>query len=252
MLAAIPALGHDWGEAEYVWSEDWTTVTATRICGNDNEHVETETAPVVVQTTAASGGNDGEKTYTAVFTNAAFETQIRTMSVAAEVFLVTFDANGGGGRMPSQQVYENTEAALNYCTFTREGYAFAGWNTKADGSGTAYADGAGVTLTGDLTLYAQWEASETAIRSVENISTDDGPACRALVFCAGANLTAYAARYDDVGCFLGIETMALQPGENTFTILRGDAAVVRFYVLNSLTWAPVCEAAEAPELNPQE
>ncbi len=167
-------------------------------------------------------------------------------------YAMTFDTNGGTGTMAAQSVQAGTARPLTPCAFTRSGYIFAGWNTKADGSGTAYADGASVTLTGDLTLYAQWEAGKTAIRSVENISTDDGPACRADVFCAGANLTAYAARYDAVGCFLGIETMALQPGENTFTVLRGDVAVVRFYVLNSLTWAPVCEAAEAPELNPQE
>ena len=43
-------------------------------------------------------------------------------------------------------------------TFTREGYNFTGWNTKADGTGTSYAVGAEVTLTSDITLYAQWEA----------------------------------------------------------------------------------------------
>ncbi len=167
-------------------------------------------------------------------------------------FIVTFDANYGAGTMDTQTIPVNMETALTLCSFNRDGYTFAGWNTEADGSGTSYEDGAEVTLDADLTLYAQWDASETAIRSVENISTDDGPACRAAVFCAGANLTAYAARFDADARFLGIETMVLQPGENTFTVLRSGAATVRFYVLNSVTWAPVCEAAEAPELNPQE
>ena len=45
--------------------------------------------------------------------------------------------------------------------FEREGYSFAGWNTAADGTGTAYADGAEVSnLTAEdratVTLYAQW------------------------------------------------------------------------------------------------
>ena len=35
-------------------------------------------------------------------------------------------------------------------------FAFAGWNTAADGSGDSYADGAQLTLTQDVTLYAQW------------------------------------------------------------------------------------------------
>ena len=36
------------------------------------------------------------------------------------------------------------------------GFTFAGWNTATDGSGTEYAPGATITLTSDLTLYAQW------------------------------------------------------------------------------------------------
>ena len=41
-------------------------------------------------------------------------------------------------------------------TFTRPKYTFTGWNTRADGSGTAYTDNASLTLTEDTTLYAQW------------------------------------------------------------------------------------------------
>jgi outer membrane protein OmpA-like peptidoglycan-associated protein len=38
------------------------------------------------------------------------------------------------------------------------GFAFSGWNSQADGSGTQYAEGASITLTGSETLYAQWTA----------------------------------------------------------------------------------------------
>ena len=40
--------------------------------------------------------------------------------------------------------------------FTRSGYYFTGWNTAPDGSGTSYTDGQEITLTEDMTLYAQW------------------------------------------------------------------------------------------------
>ena len=43
--------------------------------------------------------------------------------------------------------------------FSYEGYAFTGWNTAADGSGTSYAEGDEIVLNGDLTLYAQWTES---------------------------------------------------------------------------------------------
>ena len=37
------------------------------------------------------------------------------------------------------------------------GYTFTGWNTKADGSGTAYAAGATYKKDAKVTLYAQWK-----------------------------------------------------------------------------------------------
>ena len=43
--------------------------------------------------------------------------------------------------------------------FTVAGWTFAGWNTKADGNGDFYADGANITRNkadGELELYAQW------------------------------------------------------------------------------------------------
>ena len=42
-------------------------------------------------------------------------------------------------------------------------YTFTGWNTKRDGSGTAYADGAQIRLSGDTTLYAQWEIEKHTV-----------------------------------------------------------------------------------------
>ena len=43
------------------------------------------------------------------------------------------------------------------------GYTFSGWNTAADGSGTGYAPGATITLTSDLTLYAQWTPNKYTV-----------------------------------------------------------------------------------------
>jgi uncharacterized repeat protein (TIGR02543 family) len=80
-------------------------------------------------------------------------------SETARVFYtVTFNANGGVGEMAAQTFEVGVDTALNANTFTREGYRFIGWNTAADGSGATYADaGAILELTGDMTLYAQWQ-----------------------------------------------------------------------------------------------
>jgi uncharacterized repeat protein (TIGR02543 family) len=69
---------------------------------------------------------------------------------------VTFEANGGTGTMDPQTT--NVPTALTLNTFTRTGYSFSGWNTAANGSGTAYADGAIYTFDANITLYAQWTA----------------------------------------------------------------------------------------------
>ena len=73
---------------------------------------------------------------------------------------ITFKANGGTGDDCTQTVTCGTTVNLNGNTFTREGYAFKGWNTKADGSGTYYPNKTSFTATdsNELTLYAQWHS----------------------------------------------------------------------------------------------
>lgn len=83
---------------------------------------------------------------------------------------VSFNVNGGEGTMADQEVGYNKATALNENTFTREGYTFIGWNTAADGSGTAYADKAEITTKAAVELFAQWEIKTYTI-TWEN---DDG------------------------------------------------------------------------------
>lgn len=84
---------------------------------------------------------------------------------------VTFEANGSAeypveGTMTPQTVLEKTDTALNANTFTRKGYNFLNWNTAADGTGDAYADGATVNLTENTTLYAQWEDNHSLTKVI--------------------------------------------------------------------------------------
>ena len=76
-------------------------------------------------------------------------------------YKVSFNANGGSGKMTAQQITRGTTKALTANTFKRAGYKFTGWNTKKDGSGKSYKNkqrvknlaAAGKTIT----LYAQWK-----------------------------------------------------------------------------------------------
>ncbi len=84
---------------------------------------------------------------------------------------VSFDANGGSGDMEAQTVDYNVSTKLNSNAFTREGHEFTGWNTAADGTGTAYNDPAEVSLTEDLKLYAQWQIKTYTVTWVDENGT---------------------------------------------------------------------------------
>ena len=79
----------------------------------------------------------------------------------ANTYTVAFNANGGTGTMSNQSFTYGQSQSLTANAFTRTNYAFKNWNTKADGSGTAYTDKQSVsnltTTNGEtVTLYAQW------------------------------------------------------------------------------------------------
>jgi uncharacterized repeat protein (TIGR02543 family) len=80
---------------------------------------------------------------------------------SANFFAVTFNANGGSGSMTTQS--ENTTTALIANSFTHSGFTFSGWNTQANGGGTAYAGGANYGFGANVTLYAQWAAASVPV-----------------------------------------------------------------------------------------
>lgn len=86
---------------------------------------------------------------------------------------VTFDANGGTGTMTEQKIDEGKPTALKTNTYKKAKYNFTGWNTQADGTGTAYTNGQTVTLSDDLTLYAQWQEAVIPGPETNTFTPDD-------------------------------------------------------------------------------
>lgn len=74
---------------------------------------------------------------------------------------IRYDPNGGDGDAFTKVGDSGTTATTAEAgVFLRKGHTFAGWNTKADGTGTAYQAGADVAYPAEgdtLTLYAQWK-----------------------------------------------------------------------------------------------
>lgn len=73
---------------------------------------------------------------------------------------VNYNANCGAGTIAQQSIKKNQTVALSNNTMTRVGYTFKNWNTKANGSGTAYSNKQNVKDLAapgkEITLYAQW------------------------------------------------------------------------------------------------
>lgn len=102
---------HAWGTAEYKWSDDYKSCTATVKCTNC-EAVETDVAFIGISTTPATCTVDGKTVYTATFRSNLFTTQ--TKEVTIEKLGHTYGA-------PVWSWSEDGKTATATFTCTREG-----------------------------------------------------------------------------------------------------------------------------------
>ena len=76
---------------------------------------------------------------------------------ATGTFTVTFNPNGATeGNMEPQTFGGGAPQALSPNGFYFDNYRFAGWNTAPDGKGKSYGNEQVISVTSDMTLYAQW------------------------------------------------------------------------------------------------
>ena len=100
-----------------------------------------------------------DNTTTTVYAAWGYDRDGNDIPDALEVTL-TYRANGGSGANQATDYRTGTVVTVSRNSwFTRSGYSFTGWNTQANGGGTAYAAGSTITLTGDVNLYAQWSSN---------------------------------------------------------------------------------------------
>ena len=147
------ASGHDvtsytYGVGATLPTSDYIAKTGYTFGGWYDNEACTGTAVTAISTTAT-----GAKTFYAKWT--------------ANTYSVKFNKNAAAatGSMSDESFTYDAAKALNSNSFVNIGYTFTGWNTKADGTGTSYANGQSVSnLTsaagGTVTLYAQWELTQ--------------------------------------------------------------------------------------------
>lgn len=94
---------------------------------------------------------------------------------ASTTFSVSYDSNGGTGEVTDSSEYLSGASAtvLAGDSLSKENYEFAGWNTEADGTGTAYNPGDSLVVEGDTTLYAQWNRTHYVVTYNPNGGTGD-------------------------------------------------------------------------------
>ena len=134
---------------------------------------------------------DGNKlTFSANVSNAQYLNNYGSFKerVAATVLEVSFNANGGTGTMAAvTAAVADGSVTLPASTLARTDYVFDGWNTKADGTGTDYADGATISFTegGELELFAKWNPSVATLASGDTFHNK-------LKTMVGADMSIYA------------------------------------------------------------
>lgn len=146
---------------------------------------------------------------------------------------VTFDANGGSGVMNSLTAASNVSTSLTSNVFTRSGFTFTGWNTAADGTGTAYADAADVTQLAaaeyngqTITLYAQWKLNAPSIKSVKSST----PASMKVTYKKNSKAAGYEISYATKKSFKGAKKVtAKKASSNTeiTNVIPGKTYYVR-------------------------
>lgn len=74
--------------------------------------------------------------------------------------IITYSANYPDGTTAQKNTFIESSAVTvltsEQANFAAKGYNFAGWNTKADGTGIDVEAASSIEVTGDTTLYAKW------------------------------------------------------------------------------------------------
>ncbi|MBQ9493364.1 MAG: InlB B-repeat-containing protein [Oscillibacter sp.] len=157
------------------------------------------------------------------------------VQVTAELWTVSFDANGGSVSESSRSVTDGFVYG-ELPVPVRPGYAFDGWYTAAtDGTRIGAMD----TVTGDITLYAHWHTVRCAISFDADSGTD-------VTVTVSGNVDSDASLYVTActaeGKFLTCAIGKAVTGENKMTLSANGAAKVTAFLLDA-DMRPLCAPA---------
>lgn len=188
------------------------TVTATP---NTGYYAESATVSPAGAATLTQSGN------TFTVSNLTADCTVTVNFAAKTACTVSFAANGGTGTMASQQVYAGEDFTLPACGFTAPGgQRFAGWKWSLDNA--VYQPNATVTVNGDCTFTAQWQALSS---DAEYVLVETAPAdwsgdylivCNAGPYAMDGSLTSLDAISNYKTVTLSDKTITVSADENDF------------------------------------
>lgn len=144
------------------WTYDFGANTTQNVWSGFNRYIASGAASTASVTITANGSGSS-------FLQSA-STTLSGISLSIP-YALNYNANGGSGSVSSTTTSSTSDSvsltAASGSGLSRSGYTFTGWNTAANGSGTAVSAGGSFTLTGysnyEQTLYAQWVVSDVTV-----------------------------------------------------------------------------------------
>lgn len=162
-------------------------------------------------------------------------------------YTITYMPNeASSGTVPqSITVNKGTSYSIsgNTGNLTKEGFAFIRWNTRADGDGQGYSVGNIITVTSNITLYAQWGVDYAALITVPAGSFyfgDPATTNRPRITLSSFQIAKYELTYE---LWLEVYTWAAEHGYNLTAANKGYAAndqYKSFVPATNISWNMAC------------
>ncbi len=158
-------------------------------------------------------------------------------------FTVTYDGNGQtGGTAPvdgTAYAFNTPVTVASPGSLVKTGYTFVGWNTAANGSGTAYAVGGTFNIVASTTLYAQWTIISYPISVTAGSNGSISPIGPVLVNYGGSQAFTIAPdmHYHIADVLIdGISNAgAVSSGTYTFTNVMTPHSIEATFAINTYT-----------------
>ena len=140
--------------------KDNTEIISDNLSNVNNYVLNWESTPRALLTSDTLYGYQNAYIYPQASASKSYGATVRCVARSNETYTLSYNANGGENAPISQT---SAVVSTGHYTFTlnssiptRSGYSFAGWNTKADGTGKTYQPNAEFTAHDSTTLYATW------------------------------------------------------------------------------------------------